>query len=141
MASLSDGITLVEIDGSPTPTWLKGLPAHDPTDASQWAESIEIDAIHYEVSDPDERAALERAAIEAECDRRDAVDPPAADDRFGWLTFVVGDLPPISGGAPEPFEPSPADWEDYARWSEDLDSRRRQVSDEELAQLAAHGRI
>lgn len=29
-------------------------------------------------------------------------------------------LPPITGGSPEPFEPSDADWDDYARWSSAL---------------------
>ena len=27
-------------------------------------------------------------------------------------------LPPIAGGSPEPYEPTDADWEEMARWSE-----------------------
>jgi hypothetical protein len=133
--SLSDGITLVDIDGHPVPTYEKGLPPHDPTDASQWLPSYEVDCVHYELP-PDEMDELEAAAISAECDRRDAVDPPAAHERFAWLTLVVSDLPPISGGAPEPFEPTAEDWADYHAWSEDLDRRRRQVSDVELSMMA-----
>jgi hypothetical protein len=131
---------LVDVSGHDVPDCERDIPEIDGPES--WPVCVEFDAIHYEVSDPAERAALEQAAISAECDRRDAVDPPAAHERFAWLT-LVSDLPPIAGGSPdaEPFEPSPADWEDYARWSTDLDSRRRQVSDEELAQLAAHGCI
>jgi hypothetical protein len=126
-------VHLVDIHGFDVPTGEKDLPPHDPADASQWPESVELDAIHYEVSDPAERAALEQAAISAECDRRDAVDP--------WVALMVsGALPALSGGAPKPFEPTAEDWADYHGWSEDLD-RRRQISDDEVAQLAAHGCI
>jgi hypothetical protein len=43
--------------------------------------------------------------------------PPELDDYLPCVT-------PISGGAPEPFQPSEADWRDYHEWSEDLDRRR-----------------
>ena len=93
------GIHLVDAEGFDVPTGEKDLPPFDSTDPANWPRSYEIDCVHSEISDPAERAELERLAIEAETDRRDAVDP-------------------------EPFEPSPADWEDYSRWSEDLDRQR-----------------
>jgi hypothetical protein len=46
-----------------------------------------------------------------------AIMPPELDDDPPGIA-------PISGGAPEPFEPSPADWEDYHRWSEERDRPR-----------------
>ena len=135
MPSLSDGITLVEIDGSPTPAWAKGLPPHDPHDASQWTESIEIDAIHYEVSDPDERAALEAAEVERIQDILDAPQPSAGEAIWAQL-MIEGSLPAVSGGAPvEPFEPTAEDWAEYHRVFDEID--RRQVSDVELSMLAA----
>jgi hypothetical protein len=47
------------------------------------------------------------------------------DDRdFDAAMAALEDLPlPISGGSPEAFEPSEADWADYHRWSEDLERR------------------
>lgn len=30
-------------------------------------------------------------------------------------------LPPISGGSPEPFEPSDEDWDDYHAWCEHIE--------------------
>ena len=46
------------------PIWAKGIPPHDPHDASQWAPSYEVDCVHYELP-PEEMAALEPAAIAA----------------------------------------------------------------------------
>jgi hypothetical protein len=49
--------------------------------------------------------------------------------------------PPVCGGAPEPdeppFEPSEADWQDYRRWSEDLERRRSVARDLRPDRLAA----
>jgi hypothetical protein len=109
----------VDIHGYDVPTGEKDLPPHDPTDASQWPAWT--DNWYWEVSD-DERAALEAAAIAEECDRRDAVDPVPGDR---WITLMTEASPPaISGGALEPYEPSPEDWEEYNRWSEDRDRQR-----------------
>jgi hypothetical protein len=44
-------------------------------------------------------------------------DPALAEQAdVAWLNENPT-LPPITGGSPEPFEPSDADWDDYARWS------------------------
>jgi hypothetical protein len=72
--------------------------------------------------------------VESLLDPRSAVgvEPPAGDRSIPPDAAIVppeldDDLPcvtPISGGAPEPFQPSPEDWEDYHRWSEDLGRQR-----------------
>jgi hypothetical protein len=40
-------------------------------------------------------------------------------------TGSVRAMPPLGGGSPDaaPFEPSEADWDDYSRWSRELDRR------------------
>lgn len=69
-------------------------------------------------------AALRVRAIEAlealaTIDADDIADPvdwtPTPDD-----VLALDAMPPITGGAPEPFEPTQADWEDYAAWSGSL---------------------
>jgi hypothetical protein len=124
MSSLSDGIHLVDIDGNDVPVTEKDNVPFDPWDSPYW------DVWHYEISDPTEVAALE-----AETDRHDAPSPGEA----RWLTLMWSEssgLPPISGGGPEPFSPSAEDWADDHGWSEDLDRRRRQVSDVELGMMS-----
>ena len=39
------------------------------------------------------------------------------------LELAAAGLAPIAGGAPEPFIPSAADWEDYRRWADETDAR------------------
>jgi hypothetical protein len=61
---------------------------------------------------------------------------PTADD-VAWLNENPT-LPPIRGGSPEPFEPSAADWDDYARWSEWQDRLENvhclnRITDEDIA--------
>ena len=56
-------------------------------------EIEEIDAIHYEISDPREAARLEALAREAEIDRHDAPTPGEAK----WITLMwSGSLPPAA---------------------------------------------
>jgi hypothetical protein len=135
-------ITLVDIDGHPVPTGEKGLPPHDPDDPEGWLESIEIDAIHYEISDPAERAALEAAHFEEVCDLADAPSP--GEQR--WLTLMwSGPLPAVAGGQPDICDApawTDADRSDFESWLASVDADylpANQVSPEELAQLAAHG--
>jgi hypothetical protein len=87
-------ITLVDLDGHPVPSGEKGLPPHDPFDPETWPESIEVDAIHYEISDPFDRAALEQAAFDEECDRRDM-----ADDSVRWH-IMMASVPPSVASRP-----------------------------------------
>jgi hypothetical protein len=47
-------------------------------------------------------------------DQAARIEPSAAD--VEWLNSNPT-LPPIAGGAPEPFEPSASDWEEYHLWS------------------------
>jgi hypothetical protein len=51
--------------------------------------------------------------------RAGRIDPAA---RRRWQAAELG-VAPISGGAPEPFEPSEADWADYRRYAEELEAR------------------
>lgn len=56
-------------------------------------------------------------------------DAPDADPmiRFPGIAPLFERMPPVSGGSPEgdeAFAPSPEDWAEYRRWSEDLDRRR-----------------
>jgi hypothetical protein len=71
-----------------------------------------LDADGYEI----DSATREIAEIDAWfADQAARFEPDAAD--VAWLnTNPI--LPPITGGAPEPFVASAEDWEDYARWSE-----------------------
>jgi hypothetical protein len=87
-------ITCVDLDGFQVPrTELWDGPSEeiDPTHPASWPAWT--DNFFWEVSD-DERAALEAEALEAECDRRDAVDAPG---NRPWLTLMwSGPLPPSS---------------------------------------------
>jgi hypothetical protein len=48
------------------------------------------------------------------------MSPTAAD--IAWLA-VNSILPPLSGGAPEPFVPTAADWADYHAFCREVDER------------------
>jgi hypothetical protein len=48
-------------------------------------------------------------------------------------------LPPITGGSPEPYEPTDADWDEMARWSAHLD-RLEGLSREDDAEFEARMR-
>jgi hypothetical protein len=101
----TNGVHLVDIHGDDVPVFEKDIPEVDGPES--WPACIEWDAIHYEVSDPAERAELERAATAAECDRRDAADP--------WQAMMAdGSLPALSGGAPEEYIPTERDWHELA---------------------------
>jgi hypothetical protein len=121
-----------EDEATATEVWVEALPAV-PQTGREWCDPMEWTLPEAELE------AIDAELFAAECDRRDAVDAPG--DR-PWITLMMSEssgLPPISGGAPEPFTPSAEDWADYHGWSEDLERRRRQVSDDELGQIAAHG--
>jgi hypothetical protein len=106
----------------------------EPAGPEGWSDYWDL--YTWEVSDPDERAALEAAEVERIRDVLDVPQPSAGEAIWAQL-IIEGSLPAISGGSPEPFEPSPEDWADYHAWSEDLDDRRRQVSDVELSMMSA----
>jgi hypothetical protein len=63
---------LTDIFGNDIPDCERDIPEIDGPES--WPVCVEFDAIHYEISDPTEAAEIERLAVEAECDRRDA--PP-----------------------------------------------------------------
>jgi hypothetical protein len=50
-------------------------------------------------------------------------------------------LPPIAGGSPEPFEPSDEDWDDYARFCEDVERSNalRRMDDAEYEARMRYG--
>jgi hypothetical protein len=120
-------IQLVDIHGNP-------ISADDQGDATTWPAWT--DNFFWEVSD-DERAALETAEFDRLCDIVDAPQPSSGERAWLELMQEGAALPPVSGGAPEPFEPSAEDWADYHAYSEELDRRRRQSSDVELSMLSA----
>jgi hypothetical protein len=107
MSDSTPSVHLVDIHGFDVPVAEKNGVPHDPTDASQWPAWT--DNFFWEVSDPDEVAALEAAELER-C--QDIVDGPSPDESR-WLTLMWSGSPAPESG--------------------------RQVSDDELSQLAAHG--
>jgi hypothetical protein len=132
MNSLHHEVHLVDAEGFDVPVAEKDNVPHDPTDPAEWPAWT--DNWFYEVSDPAEREALEQAAFDEECDRRDMVD-----DSCRWHAMMASGLPPIAGGAPEYTD---ADRSDLEAWLDQVDRDyppANQVSDAELAQLAAHG--
>jgi hypothetical protein len=81
----------VDIFGNDVPDFERDIPEIDGPES--WPASIEIDAIHYEISDPREAARLEALAREAEIDRHDAPTPGEAK----WITLMwSGSLPPAA---------------------------------------------
>jgi hypothetical protein len=105
MSSLHRDVQLVDLNGRP-------ITPDDQGDAATWPAWT--DNWRWELSDPDELAALEAAEIERQCDLRDAPEFSAADrqDFADWLSQADDDAPV-----------------------------RRQVSPIELSMLAAHGAI
>jgi hypothetical protein len=77
-------------------------------------------------------AAIALDSVQPSNDQADHFTPSDADNTWAAQNL---DLPmPLCGGAPEPFEPSDADWDDMARWCEwvetmDMD---RFIRDEDL---------
>jgi hypothetical protein len=117
-----------EDEATASEVFVEALPAV-PQTASEWE-----DPDTWEISDPDERDALEAAELERITDLADA--PTPGEER--WLTLMWSGLPPIAGGAPEYTD---ADRRDFEAWLDQVDDYppADQVSPEELAQLAAHG--
>jgi hypothetical protein len=87
---------------------------------------------------PELAAEDEAAATAVFCDGLDAVLPFTVeawtfDDVFldarmladGAHPIPMRPLPPLAGGSPDaaPFEPTAADWDDYSRWSRELEAR------------------
>jgi hypothetical protein len=102
----------------------------DPTDPQNWGP--EWDNFFWSV-DEQEAAALEAIEAERLADLCDALDA-------AWHRMMAESIPPVAGGSPEPFEPSPEDWDDYRRAFDAIDEPgppRDQVSETELAMLAA----
>ena len=83
-------------------------------------------------------------------DKDDMYDVPDAPDHRvtlepGYWEALEKDgiLPSLAGGAPEPFEPSPEDWQSYCEWSRSLDqpSRYSPESFERIARIASCGNV
>jgi hypothetical protein len=112
-------LTCVELDGTQTPLtelWTGPSEGIDPTDASAWPESNLVDGWFYE-TDLADVASLEALESERLADLADAPDS-------AWNRMMAESLPlpPIARSAPEPFEPSQEDLDDYRRWSDRLES-------------------
>jgi hypothetical protein len=56
------------------------------------------------------------------------LDPDDDDADIEAIGRFLQSLPPIAGGAPAPYEPTPEDLADMAAWSEDLERRREMLS-------------
>jgi hypothetical protein len=69
--------------------------------------------------EPDDMAEAEACFVDALPPLDYASPCLGSDDDLDGL-----DIPPISGGSPEPFEPDASDLPDYAAWSEQLDRLR-----------------
>jgi hypothetical protein len=87
MSHSTNGIHLVDVDGFDVPTGEKNLPPHDPTDPANWPAWT--DNWFWEC-EPDERAALEALALEAETDRHDA--PPLSQVSPTELSMMASGL-------------------------------------------------
>jgi hypothetical protein len=73
-------VQLVDSHGTP-------IDADDCGDAAAWPASNDVDGWYWEV-EPDERAALEQAAFDEECERRDQID-----DSVRWHEMMAAGLP------------------------------------------------
>lgn len=122
-----EAVALVDLDGGPVPPGERDLPVTCPPDdcpALHWPAWT--DCLSVELGPPPARTASSRLAEAL----FDAVEHALADVEPFDLEPVASwaDLPPLSGGAPAadepPYEPTEADWLDYAAWSRDLDRRR-----------------
>jgi hypothetical protein len=128
-------IHLVDIHGHDVPSterWEGPSGEIDPTDPAAWPESNEVDGWFWSV-DEQEAAQLEAEERERLADLCDAPDS-------AWHRMMAESIPPVAGGSPEPFEPSPEDWADYRRAFDEIDASdppADQVSDVELAMIAA----
>jgi hypothetical protein len=61
-------------------------------------------------------------------------DDRTAPDDFDHAMAALEDLPlPIAGGAPEPYQPTEEDLQDYDRWLQDLERRRDRERTESIA--------
>jgi hypothetical protein len=124
--SLPQLVTLVDVDGYTIPVTERAAdPEPDPTAPQNWPDWC--DNFFWMISDPDELAELEAAEIDRILE---LVDGPQASDRAYAdrdaasrlvESLIESSLPPVSGGSPEAFSPSPEDLEEYAVWSASLD--------------------
>ena len=95
--------------------YAEGLRAGDGTEPDSTPDDVDWDA-------PGQLDTPVYLPPEADDDpESEAIDEEfrVADD-FDWSS-----IPPISGGAPRPYEPTPEDWEDYRRWSIQDEARDR----------------
>jgi hypothetical protein len=112
---MNDGrVHLVDFDGFDVPCTERATePEPDPTDANQWPASNLVDGWHWTISAPGELAAIEAEAVEALEALSDAPRPGAGDS--SWRAMMeASPIPPVSGGSPEPYQPTADDWAEYA---------------------------
>jgi hypothetical protein len=125
-------VRLVDLDGNPVPDCERHVPTcpPDPDDPAEWPESNDVDGWHWETGPELDPGDVDAAAAALEDlpfpDAPDA-DPALAFPGIAPLIERMG-IMPVSGGAPEPFEPTAEDLADYGRWSAELDARRDQVA-------------
>jgi hypothetical protein len=102
MFKLPPAVTLVDENGSP----IREL---DPTDPANWPNWTDN---HFWSTPPDDVASLEADEMDRLLNDDDAPRPAEADQLWAQM-MVEASLPPVCGGAPTPFVPSPQDWADY----------------------------
>jgi hypothetical protein len=105
-------ITCVDLDGHQVPAtelWYGPAEAIDPTHPACWPAWT--DNHFWELDDQVEADALMDAEAERQADLWHAM-------------MTAGSLPAVSGGAPEPCEPTAEDLADYEAWSRTLEVRR-----------------
>jgi hypothetical protein len=133
------------VEGTPT-----GCPELDPTDEyganSVFCDALDLVPYNAPAWDHDD-VFLDAELLAAGTHPFPMPEPPDAPDDGPHARFPgVRALPRISGGSPaaEPFTPSQADWDDYSRWSRELEGRyaaaeaRTPTAGEVRAWLDAH---
>jgi hypothetical protein len=107
--SLTDGISLVDLDGGPVPIWAKDAPVvppfdpdeeSDPADWPSWTDNWRWVPTADDIDDADCSIPVDAILV-----------PPE-----------LLELAAIAGGAPE-FVPSASDWADYHAWCDEVDRR------------------
>jgi hypothetical protein len=108
---------LAEFTGPARPALGLRLSEHYAGHARRGLEALDALEDHQERSRPPCKARVARPApdpIEWPCWTSD--DSRAYTERTP-LEVLACQLPPLRGGAPEAYEPTPEDWCEYARWS------------------------
>jgi hypothetical protein len=102
MQSIPPTVHLVDLAGNP-------VAELDLTDPLNWPASTDD---WFWCVDDATAAELEEAELTALLNDDDAPHPAEADQLWAQM-MVEASLPPVCGGAPTPFVPSPQDWADY----------------------------